>query len=79
MPRVANWTAPCAWCNGTIEVGDDIYFVNGEKVCGLCADDQGYACPNCGEPKNPKFDRCYPCKQLEKKIAAEQASLEGRR
>ena len=66
MPRVANWTSECEWCASPIEVGDDIYFINRDKVCGPCADEHGYTCPYCGEVKKPIYAVCYACKMKAK-------------
>jgi hypothetical protein len=60
---ICKWESTCTWCSGIIQVGDDLYLIDGEKVCGLCAEDNGYVCPHCANPKKPQYDMCYACKK----------------
>jgi hypothetical protein len=57
---ICKWDTDCAWCGGRIAQGEELFFIDGEKVCGVCAFDHGYVCV-CDRPKKPQYDKCFSC------------------
>jgi hypothetical protein len=57
------WAPDCAWCSSRFTQGEELFFIDGEKICGLCASDHGYVCPSCNGLKEPQDELCYRCKR----------------
>ena len=55
---LCKWETDCAWCELRIRVSDDMYIIDGAKVCWACAHDRGYLCPNCHRMKKPEYKTC---------------------
>lgn len=50
----------CDQCGETLEKGDDLFLVEGQRFCEDCADENNNIC-ECGQFKKEEYKTCYDC------------------
>lgn len=50
----------CDGCKEKLDEGEDLFFVDGERLCYSCAEDGDNVC-ECGSFKKSEFKTCYDC------------------
>ena len=50
----------CDSCGEEIPEGDNVYIIDGQRWCEICADSTDNVC-ECGNYKKEEYKKCYEC------------------
>ncbi len=60
-PFPAKFNSTCDSCGNEIYEEEEIYAIDGDFLCGSCADANGNVC-ECGNYKKEEYEECFECK-----------------